>query len=314
MSLKIIKAGLQTTLQGAPFVGHRHIGMPAAGAADCLSFALANRLVGKATNEVALEITLSAAEFEALDESVIALTGAADTFEINGQNRPLHHSIAVKAGDIISIGAAITGCRSYLAISPKLECDILLGSGSTYIGAALGGHHGRALKNGDIIGYKSQSDIVRDGAETPTTLRPAMSNNFILRATIGPEYSTIDGGGEILFATRWRIGNRADRMGMALDGPKLNTDIATEMNSSPVFPGTIQCPANGTPILLGPDAQTTGGYPRLAQIIRADRHLIGQLKPGSEVQLVRVSPKRATEIYQEKRKLLQDWLGPITLW
>ncbi len=314
MSLKVIKAGLQTSLQGKPFIGHRHIGMPAAGAADCLSFALANKLVGKAAGEVALEITLNTAEFEALEECNIALTGAADSFEINDEKQPLHRSTAVKAGDKISIGAAFTGCRSYLALSPRLECDILLGSGSTYIGAALGGFHGRPLINRDIIEYKSQSHIVRDGEETPTPLRPVMSNNFILRTTIGPEYSAIGDNRETLFTARWRVNNRANRMGMALDGPMLKTVINTEMNSSPVFPGTIQCPANGIPILLGPDAQTTGGYPRLAQIIRADRHLIGQLKPGSEVQLVRVSPKRATEIYQEKLKLLQDWLGSVTLW
>jgi len=103
-------------------------------------------------------------------------------------------------------------------------------------------------------------------------------------------------------------------MGMALEGVPLHTSEASNMPSAAVFPGTIQLPPSGEPYLLGADAQTTGGYPRIAQVIRADRHLIGQLGSGSRVQFVHTTAERATEIYREKISLLSPWLGQINLW
>jgi len=76
----------------------------------------------------------------------------------------------------------------------------------------------------------------------------------------------------------------------------------------------MPCPPDGRPFLLGPDAQTTGGYPRIAQVILADRHLIGQLSPGAKIQFVNISPQRATEIFREKLKQLRPWLGAANLW
>ncbi len=110
------------------------------------------------------------------------------------------------------------------------------------------------------------------------------------------------------------MGSRASRMGMALDGAPLVAGESSNMPSAAVFPGTVQLPPDGRPYLLGPDAQTTGGYPRIAQVIRADRHLIGQLGSGSRIQFVRTTIERATEIHREKLSLLSSWLGQINLW
>ena len=103
-------------------------------------------------------------------------------------------------------------------------------------------------------------------------------------------------------------------MGMALDGAPLASSDSANMPSAAVFPGTIQLPPSGQPYLLGPDAQTTGGYPRIAQVIRADRHLIGQMGSGSRVRFVQTTAERATEIYREKLSLLTSWLGKVDLW
>lgn len=103
-------------------------------------------------------------------------------------------------------------------------------------------------------------------------------------------------------------------MGIALEGALLRRGQSSDMPSAAVFPGTIQLPPSGQPYLLGPDAQTTGGYPRIAQVIRADRHLIGQLGPGSRIQFVETTTERATDIYREKLALLSSWLGQIKLW
>lgn len=315
MTLTVIKPGLQTTLQGAPFSGHRHLGMPAAGAADCLSLALANHLVGNTPGAIAIEITLDDAKFSVEHSCGIALTGAAVFLRLNGEQKSLHQLIYAKPGDEIHVGAADKGCRSYLALAGNIDAQSLLGGQSTYIGAALGGFEGRPLKTGDVIESTRAAATDKIGLRTPDNLIPVQSDQYIVRVTAGPEFSDLPADQQqYFFQEKHGVGQRINRMGLGLQGMALNLENDAQMLSAPVFPGTIQCPPDGEPFLLGPDAQTTGGYPRIAQVIRADRHLIGQLRPGAEIQFVKVSNDRATAIYRQKLSLLKPWLGAVSLW
>ncbi|WP_373491321.1 biotin-dependent carboxyltransferase family protein [Parasphingorhabdus sp.] len=315
MSIRVLKAGLQTTLQGDPFRGHRHLGMPSAGAADALSLALANFLVGKSSGALAFEITLTDAIFEITEPCLIAVVGSAEFVRINGKGSPQHQTKAVVPGDSLHIGPSLAGCRTYLATSAEICAEKLLGGKSTYLVAGLGGFHGRALKDRDIIPFLRDFSADNIDLATPPALRPHYSHDHVLRVTPGPE-----GNGPTEELMRhfchdsYTVGARASRMGMMLEGAPLGAGIFSNMPSAAVFPGTIQLPPSGKPYLLGPDAQTTGGYPRIAQVIRADRHLIGQLRPGSRVQFVQTTTARATEIYREKLSLLSSWLGQIDLW
>ncbi len=312
MNIAVVKAGLQTTLQGAPFVGHRHLGMPAAGAADCLSLALANILVGKATGAVALEITLTESTFEMSESCLVAVVGAAEYVRINDHDHGQHRTLKLSAGDRLQIGPGRPGCRTYLATSADIQTQRLLGGGSTYLPAGLGGFEGRALADGDIISFSQEIPALDLDRTTPPELRPYFGEDHVLRITPGPEAKPDKV--KDLSSAPYAVGARANRIGIALEGPVLGKSAASNMPSAAVFPGTIQLPPSGQPYLLGPDAQTTGGYPRIAQVIRADRHLIGQLRPGSRVQFVAITPERAMEIYREKISLLHSWLGQIDLW
>lgn len=315
MSLRVVKAGLQTTLQSAPFSGHRHIGVPAAGAADSLSLALANRLVGNQPNDVALEITLSGAKFSFDAPAVIALTGADCDFRINDEVQSHHRSFLISKADEITIGPAQEGCRSYLAVSGRVAIDAVMGNRSTYQPAALGGFHGRALQDEDILPLKQLQDEIDADQTTPIQFIPSITNNMIVRVTAGPEFDQLDEEAQAsLFQTNWDVDQRMSRMGLMLNGKTLKPSDSDPIQSSAVFPGVIQCPPSGIPFLLGPDAQTTGGYPRIAQVIKADRHLIGQLRPGSKVQLIKTTPEQAAKIYRKKLKLLEPWLGNNQLW
>lgn len=309
-----IKAGLQSTLQGAPYSGHRHIGMAAAGAADCLSLALANRLVGKPTAALAIELTLSGGQYLVDRPGAISLTGAAEHLMINQRAVPLHQTIRVNAGDIIDIGRARHGARAYLALSGAIKAEQLLGGQSTYLAASLGGFGGRALRDGDSLETVDPPvDIAI--AETPAMMRPQLGDVFYLRYVPGPEFHLLAAGQQSrLSGSIWQIDQQTNRMGSPLIGEPLIIAGSGSMASAPVFPGTIQCPPGGRPILLGPDAQTTGGYPRIAQIIRADRHLIGQLRPGGKIYLVAISPAQANNLYRAKQQLLAPWLGELGLW
>jgi len=315
VSITVVKAGLQTTLQGAPFSGHRHLGMPAAGAADCLSLALANFLVGKPLAAIAIEITILDAIFEVNEPCAIAVVGAAAYVRINGQDHPQHQTLSLKAGDKIAIGPGRPGCRTYLAISAEMHAERILDGQSTCLAAGLGGFHGRALQPDDVIAFAPESPVTEVQRTTPDNLRPHYSDDHVLRLTRGPETGHADENiVDHLCLSPYSVGARADRMGLALEGPPLTAPDASDMRSAAVFPGTIQLPPSGQPYLLGPDAQTTGGYPRIAQVIRADRHLIGQLAAGARIRFVQTTPDRATEIYREKISLLTSWLGQIKLW
>ncbi|MEL6875039.1 MAG: biotin-dependent carboxyltransferase family protein [Pseudomonadota bacterium] len=314
MTIVIEKPGLQTTVQASPFSGHRHIGMPAAGAADSLCFALANRLVGKSASAAALEITLDDVVFTVRQARTVSVTGAADFVRVNDAPASLHQSLNLEAGDRVHIGPAGRGCRTYVAFAGNPDWDSVLGSWSTCLQAGIGGFQGRALQAGDRLRISSEERPAKP-LQTPDHLKPNISGNYLLRITIGPEFGDLaEDAQKGLCAETWQVGRRSSRMGLTLQGTPLGLHNHGSMPSAAVFPGTIQCPPDGTPFLLGPDAQTTGGYPRIAQVIRADRHLIGQLRPNDRVQLLQTSPDKAQQIYRQKLTLLRPWLGEVSLW
>ncbi|MEM8918611.1 MAG: biotin-dependent carboxyltransferase family protein [Pseudomonadota bacterium] len=314
MTMEIEKPGLQTTVQASPFSGQRHVGMPAAGAADSLSFMLANRLVGKSPSAAALEITLDEVSFVVRRAKTVSITGAADFVRVNDAPASLHQSLNLKAGDRVHIGPAGKGCRTYVAFAGIPDWDSVLGSWSTCLQAGIGGYRGRALRVGDRLQISSE-EFLTEPLQTPDHLKPNISGHYLLRITTGPEFVDLpEDAQKRLCAESWQVGRRSSRMGLELQGTPLGLPDQNSMPSAAVFPGTMQCPPDGIPFLLGPDAQTTGGYPRIAQVIRADRHLIGQLRPNDRVQLLQTSPEKAQRVYRQKLALLRPWLGDVSLW
>ena len=139
MTVFVIKPGLQTTVQSGPRTGLRHIGVPASGAADPLSLALANKLVGNAWDTPALETTLLGPVLEFDVGCTLAITGAESKLTLNGQSLELHHVFDVRPGDRLEVGAADRGARKYIAFSGGLAAEHVLGSASTYLPAGFGG-------------------------------------------------------------------------------------------------------------------------------------------------------------------------------
>ncbi len=304
-------AGLQTSVQGAPYRGLRHQAIPASGAADPLSLALANHLVGRPGEALAVEVTLSAARFRADADMDIAVAGAATTVHISARACPAHTCHAVRAGDEIELPMPATGARSYLALSHAIDIPSAFGAGSTCFSGHFGGLGGRALCAGDGIETRAIA-AVNAAQKTPANRIPRYENAFLLRTTDGPESGWLERP-DALSITSWRASPRMNRMGIALDGGPLSCRTQGNLASSAVFPGTIQCPPGGQPFLLGVDGQTSGGYPRIAQVIRADRHLIGQIRPGASVQFVHVSVSDAQKIYRQKLDFWREYLRDLQL-
>jgi biotin-dependent carboxylase-like uncharacterized protein len=309
MSITVVKPGLQTTVQSRPRTGHRHRGVPASGAADPLSLALANRLVGNAWDAPALEASLLGPTLRFAEPCAVALSGAVADAAINGKAVPFHETLRVAPDDELAIGAARTGARVYVAFAGGLVVDEVLGSGSTYLQAAFGGIEGRALVADDTL-------IAAGGGprdlQTPAAFRPPMSSSWALRSCASLETPQLTPASrEHLFGSNWVIGRRADRMGLKLEGPGLEVTSDGRMPSAAVFPGTVQCPEDGTPYVLSIDAGTVGGYPRIAQVARADRHLLGQLRPGDHLRLLFREPDDAVAELRAKLDYWREWLPDI---
>ncbi len=306
MTITVLKAGLQTTLQGRPRSGYRHFGVPSAGPADPLSMSLANRLVGNRPDQTALEVTLTGARFLISEPLVFAVTGAEADIRLNHSHIPLHESRFAEPGDELSIGPTKAGCRNYLAISADIVADEFLGSTSTYLPGGFGGMEGRALRDGDELTLAHIT--LPDELETPNELRPLFNDNTILQVVKGPDFDLLADQAR-LFDEVFRVTQRTSRMGCQLKGNEpLKTHDSSALESAAVFPGTIQCPPDGMPFLLSADAQTTGGYPHILQIMRTDRFQLGQLRPGGQVRFVERDISFANESYRQRWSAYSDWL------
>lgn len=298
--------GLLTTIQDLGRPGLRHLGVPLSGAADPLSLALANATVGNAADAACLECTLQGPTLQFRSKVTFALAGADMDARLNARATPLYEPQNAEEGDTLALGRAKTGARAYVAFAGGLSGDLFLDSRSTYPPAEFGGLAGRALKTDDML--KSAGSPRAAKKDIPDAFRLKFTHEFFLRAITGPEMSALTKGGVgTFFSTRWTVGRRADRMGMQLEGETLSLMDRPPMASSPVFPGTVQCPRDGAPFILLSDAQTVGGYPRIAQIIAADLPLTGQMRPGDHLWFRQTSADEARDIARKKAALLAEF-------
>jgi biotin-dependent carboxylase-like uncharacterized protein len=303
------KPGLQTTVQAHPRIGQRHLGVPASGPADPLSMALANKLVGNSSFDAAIETTLTGVTLRFRCDTFIAVTGATARCTLNGHAVPQHETIEIRDEDVLAVGAAESGVRNYVAFAGGLDAKCVLGSASTYLPAGFGGHKGRALQRGDQLSLRNAAISVTP-LSTPPEFRLLMPDAWALRAGHSVETESVTDAAR-LFDTRFSVANRCDRMGIQLDGETFTTGSDGTMASVPVFPGTVQCPEDGSLFIMSVDAGTTGGYPRVAKIARLDLHLLGQLRPGNSVTLIPRGDGDAARELGEKLDYWGAWLPDI---
>ncbi len=306
--LHILDGGLQTSLQGRPMTGHRHIALPGAGPADPVTLALANWCVGNAWDMAGLEITLSAASFHFDCAATVAICGAAISADIDGTPVDTGRSHRIPAGAALRIHGARTGVRSYLAVAGGFAIAETLGGTSTYLAGGIGG---AALRAGDHLALAGAAGPL--DRNVPPAYRQVMTDEIGLHCVPGPEHGLLSKtDSDALFGQPFTIANRANRIGCALAGPELRARPGG-IASAAVFPGTLQAPPSGPPFLLGIDAQTTGGYPRIAQVVRADRHSMGQLRPGMRLRLLRTDPGKARELLRRKLLLWRALIPDLRL-
>jgi len=216
-------------------------------------------------------------------------------------------AVVLQPGDVIEIGQVVNGARSYLAVSGGFDVPLVMGSRSTYLRAHLGGLNGRALLKGDLLitGDFDESILERSGLRVPEHLVPAYEPNPVIRVILGPQDDHFtERGLETFLTSEYTVTSECDRMGCRLNGPKIEHRLQPDIVSDGVIPGSIQVPGHGMPIVMLADAQTTGGYPKIATVITADLWKLGQLIPGNKVRFRAISRDEAISILKEWRMQL----------
>ncbi len=290
---KVIKPGLFTTVQDLGRFGFQKYGVPVSGVMDVYAFVTANLLVGNNVNDACLEITLLGPELEFLKEAQIAVTGAALSPTINGASVDCWRTLHVCKGDALSFGFPKDGCRAYLAVRGGIEVPLVLGSRSTYARGGFGGFQGRPLKAGDII-EAGNPNTLKSGFLMPQELIPHYDNELTIEVVLGPQtdYFT-DRGLEAFLSSVYTVTSESDRMGYRLEGPSVEQKSSLEMVSDAIPIGAVQVPRSGKPIIVMRDAQTTGGYPKIAVVTTPDVSRLGQAKPNDKIRFSKISPSRA---------------------
>ncbi|WP_419888086.1 biotin-dependent carboxyltransferase family protein [Neobacillus niacini] len=299
---KVLKPGLQTTVQDVGRFGFREFGVSISGAMDPFSLQMGNLLVGNDLEEAALEAPLIGPVLLALYDVSIAICGGNLSPQINEQEIPLWKSIVIKKGQILSFGELKEGARTYISIAGGIHVPIVLNSKSTYLTGKFGGLEGRAIKKGDIL---YGNPFTRRNRNLHTKLIPKYTNPITVRVIVGPHTEKFTSKGIETFLTKeYSVTTQSNRMGYQLTGPQIEHSGAADIISDAIPFGGIQVPASGQPIILMAEHQTTGGYSRIGTVISADIPLLAQAQPGTRIRFKQVSLQTAQKLLiQGKNKM-----------
>jgi antagonist of KipI len=300
-SIEVISPGTFSTIQDLGRFGWAHLGISPAGAADSLSLRIANRLVGNEDNAAGIEMTLTGAALRFRSACTIALAGAG----IGNDSVPTFKPVEMCAGSTLECGPLRAGARTYLAVAGAIQVPQLLGSAATLVAAECGGLNGRPLRRGDVLETGNAKGPCH--AIDPGRLRALARRRTTIRVSKGPHSQRFGSGALTQFcAATYRVTTQSNRMGLRLEGETVRISRTDELLTEGVSLGAIQIPPSGQPIVLFVDQQTTGGYPVLANIISADLHCIGQLRPGDDVRFELVSiPEALQELRAQERALAE---------
>ena len=311
--LEVVIPGPLTTLQDQGRFGFGQYGVAQSGAVDSFSLRVGNLMVGNPENEAGLEITFMGPVMEALANMAIAITGADLQPRINGRPVPMWRTIVLQKGDILSFKRPKSGCRAYLAVGGGFNAPTVLGSKSTSLGGRFGGLEGRPLQRGDMLFCNSPHlHLDTEGRSLPTNAIPQYPTDCSVKVIMGPHHDHFSPETLTLFQeSSFRVTEQSDRTGIRLAGPPLKAKEGFKKSiiSEGVVPGAIQTPGDGQPIIILGET-VTGGYRKIAVVISADLHRLGQLKPGNRVSFVAVSQDEAFGAFKKIEAIIRSIISP----
>jgi urea carboxylase len=303
-AVEVLEGGTQTTIQDYPGrTGYWNVGVPPSGPMDPLSFRIGNRLVGNDEGAAGIEFATMGGRLRFHADALIALTGADMGAKLNGKPVARWTAIEVKAGSVLSLGAAAKeGIRAYLALRGGIDTQPYLGSRSTFMLGGFGGAAGRALRAGDVIHLFDAKDALNllDPVVLPADFVPELTRTWTIGVLFGPHTAPdffTEEDIAMLFSIHWKVHYQSDRTGVRLVGPKPKW-ARPDGGEAGLHPSNIHdnAYAIGTidftgdmPILLGPDGPSLGGFVCPATIVQAELWKLGQLKAGDTVHFRRIT-------------------------
>jgi len=331
--IEVVRAGPLTTVQDAGRPGYRHLGIATCGALDALALEVGNRLVGNRPDAAGIEVTLGPVVLRFARATRLAITGTDYAATLDGRRVSSWWSLPVEAGEELVLNHAKRGMRAYVCVAGGIDVLPMLGSRSTDLAARFGGLAGRALKDGDRLATGASAAPGRERASLAPDAPPfgvkahvlcdfarvdephyrrgrhpdALAWALPVRALRGPEYDSFAPEAQHAFwSDEWLVTPNSNRMGYRLSGTTLVRESGADLLSHAVLPGTIQVPPNGQPIVLMNDAQTTGGYPKIGAVIRADLWKLAQVRLNGGVRFVETTPALARRLLAEEQAYLRQ--------
>ncbi len=295
-ALVVADPGPRTAVQDGGRPGLAHLGVPGAGPADPVALALANRLVGNAPDSAALEVALAGPRLVAHVPLQAAVVGGGAAPTVAGRPVRAGHVVPLDPGQELAVGPLPGGARAVVALAGGVAGPAVLGSQAT---DALCGLGPGPLARGDALLLGPAPADRGDHLSAGGAARAGPgAGPVVLRVLPGPHPDRFTPGAlAALAAVRFAVAPDSDRVGVRLVAAAgaVPRPGPGEVAPLPVVTGTVQVPPSGEPVVLGPDHATLGGYPVLAVVVSADRHLLGRLRPGDEVVLSPVGPEEAAE-------------------
>jgi 5-oxoprolinase (ATP-hydrolysing) subunit C len=304
--IEILSTGLANTVQDGGRPGFFDAGVSLCGAMDRPAFETANALLGNEANAAAIEVALFPFRLRFHADARFALAGAACPATLDGEALPPWWTCEAKAGQTLRLDPPAKGARLYVAFAGGIDVPLVLGSRSTDAKGGFGGLEGRGLNRGDRLNL---------GAPSASHRRPRMpafgaAPDWLgdgepwraVRVLPAAEYGAFTARArETFFGTDWLVGAEANRMGYRLEGPELALSAPLELFSHGLVSGTVQVPASGLPIVQMADANTCGGYPKIAAVIEADLWKLAQAPVGARVRFTETDRPSALEAWAEVR-------------
>lgn len=301
----------------------RDSGVSVSGAMDSLALRAGNILLNNAENMAAIEVQIFPFRVKFHQPTTIAITGADCRTLLNGQPLLPWCVRPIAAGDIVEMRFPTQGARGYLCVAGGIDVPEVLGSRSTALRGEFGGYHGRPLRRGDKVkfGATRQPTLPQMGLSiAPPELAMAEyfpkldQNDLLVRVIPSGEFTLFTADSQRIWQQSWKISLQSNRTGYRLSGQPLRASETIELRSYGLIPGIIQVPPAGEPIIQLSDANTAGGYPKLACVIEQDLWRLAQLPPGKTLRLVESTVAQARDIAIAIERWLLGLKDCMRLW